>query len=75
MLPVVGLIDQVTLSPEGRFSTENCLVPEGARVAVDGLTLAVGEGCSVTLAVPRRVDEFFAVTVMVVCEATSLGAV
>ena len=66
MLPVVGLIDQVTLSPEGRFSTENCLVPEGARVAVEGLTLAVGEGCSVTLAVPRTVEELFAVTVTVV---------
>jgi hypothetical protein len=66
MLPLAGLIDQVTESPEGRFSTENCLVPEGARVAVDGLTLGVGEACSVMLAVPRTVEELFAVTVTVV---------
>ena len=66
MLPVAGLIDQVTLSPEGRFTTENCLVPAGATVAVAGLTLDVGEACSVMLAVPRTVEELFAVTVTVV---------
>ena len=66
MLPVAGLIDQVAVSPEGRFVTENCLVPEGATVAVAGLTLGVGEACRVMLAVPRTVEELFAVTVMVV---------
>jgi hypothetical protein len=64
--PVAGLIDQVMLSPEGRFRTENCLVPEGATVAVAGLTLGVGEASRVTLEVPRTVEPFFAVTVIVV---------
>ena len=58
------------VSPEGRFRTENCFVPEGATVAVAGLTLGVGDASSVTLAVPRTVEEFFAVMVIVVCEAT-----
>jgi hypothetical protein len=75
MLPVAGLIDQVVVSPEGRFTTENCLVPEGASAAVAGLTLGVGEADKVMLAVPRTVDELFAVTVTVVCNATLLGAV
>jgi hypothetical protein len=76
MLPVAGLIDQVVVSPEGRFTTENCLVPEGANVAVVGLMLGgAGEADKVMLAVPRTVDELFAVTVMVVCDATLLGAV
>ena len=77
MLPVAGLIDQVTLSPEGRFTTENCLVPAGATVAVAGLTLGVGEACRVKLPVPRTVlvEEFAAVTVMVVRSGTLLGAV
>jgi hypothetical protein len=66
MLPVAGLMDQVTVSPVGRFRTENCLVPEGATVAVAGLTLGAGEACRVTLAVPRTVEELFAVTVTVV---------
>jgi hypothetical protein len=70
MLPVAGLMDQVVVSPEGRFTTENCLVPEGATVAVVGLTLGVGEADKVMLAVPRTVEELFAVTVMVVCDAT-----
>ncbi len=50
-------------------------MPEGATVAVAGLTL--GEACTVKLAVPRIefVEEFVAVTVMVVCTATLLGAV
>ena len=66
MVPVAGLTDQVTVSPEGRFRTENCLVPDGATVAVAGLTLGVGDACKVTLAVPRTVEPFFAVTVIVV---------
>ncbi len=50
-------------------------MPEGATVDVPGLTL--GEACRVKLAVPRIefVEEFVAVTVMVVCAATLLGAV
>jgi hypothetical protein len=78
MLPVVvGLMDQVTVSPEGRLRTENCLVPAGATVAVAGVTLGVGEACTVRLAVPRTalVAEFVAVTVTVVWAARSLGAV
>jgi hypothetical protein len=54
------------------------LVPEGAMAAVDGLTLVGrGDACRVTLAVPRTasVEEFFAVTVTLVCDATLLGAV
>jgi hypothetical protein len=70
MVPVAGLIDQVTVSPEGTFSTVNCLVPEGAMVAVAGLTLGVGEADRVILAVPRTVEELFPVTVTVVCDAT-----
>jgi hypothetical protein len=66
MLPEAELMDQVTLSPEGRFTTENCVVPEGATVAVDGLTLGVGDAWRVRLAVPRTVEPFFAVTVTVV---------
>jgi hypothetical protein len=77
MLPSAGLTDQLTLAPEGRLRTANCLVPEGATVAVAGLTLAAGEACRVTLAVPRTalVELFLAVMVTVVCDATSLGAV
>jgi hypothetical protein len=69
MLPLLGLIDQLTLTPDGRFSTENCFVPEGATDAVAGLTLGgVGEAVRVMLAVPRTasVEEFLAVTVMAV---------
>lgn len=73
MVPVAGLIDQVVESPDGKLTTENCLVPEGASVAVDGLTL--GDAVKVMLAVPRTVDPLFALTVMLVCEATALGAV
>ena len=70
-------MDQVTLSPEGRLRTENCFVPAGATVAVAGLTLGVGEACTVRVAVPRTalVAEFVAVTVTVAWDATSLGAV
>jgi hypothetical protein len=75
MLPVAGLMDHVVVSPEGRFTTENCLVPAGATVAVVGLRLGVGDADKVILAVPRTVDELFAVTVTVVCDATLLGAV
>jgi hypothetical protein len=75
MVPVDGLIDQVVVSPEGKFSMVNCLVPEGAIVAVAGLTLGFGDADRVMLAVPRTVEELFAVTVTVVCDATSLGAV
>jgi hypothetical protein len=46
------------------------LVPAGTTVAVVGLTLGVGDASSVTLAVPRTVEELFAVTVTVVCDAT-----
>jgi hypothetical protein len=69
MLPVVGLTDQMTLTPDGRFSTENCFVPEGPTVAVAGLTLVGGgDAFRVKLAVPRTasVEEFAAVTVIVV---------
>jgi hypothetical protein len=54
---------------------ENCWVPEGATVAVAGLTL--GEACRVKLAVPRLdcVAEFVAVIERVCCVATLLGAV
>jgi hypothetical protein len=70
MVPVAGLMDHVVVSPEGRFTTANCLVPEGATVAAVGLTLGVGEADKVMLAVPRTVEELFAVTVTVVCDAT-----
>lgn len=63
---MAGLIDQVTVSPEGKLTTENCLVPEGAIVAVDGLTLDAGDASKVTTAVPRAVDPLLAVTVTVV---------
>ena len=56
MLPVAGLTDQVMVSPEGRFRTENCLVPEGATVAVAGLTLGVGDASRVRLAVPSTAE-------------------
>jgi hypothetical protein len=78
MPPVAGLTVQATLVPEGKFSTENCWVFPGATVAVAGVTLVGGgEACRVRLADPRTdcVDEFVAVTVMVVCAATVLGAV
>ena len=66
MLPTAELMDQVTPSPDGRFTTENCLVVEGATVAVAGLTLGGGDACRVKLAVPRTVEPLFAETVMVV---------
>jgi hypothetical protein len=75
MLPTEELMDQVTLSPEGRFTTENCFVPDGATVAVAGLTLGVGDAWRVTLAVPRTVEPLFAVMVIVVWEVTLVGAV
>jgi hypothetical protein len=54
MLPVIGLSDQTTVTPEARFCTENCFVPEGATVAVAGLTLGGrGVAVSVKVAVPR----------------------
>jgi len=54
MLPVAGLIDHLTVVPEGKFCTVNCCVPEGATVTVAGLTLGDG-GVAVTvkLAVPN----------------------
>ncbi len=66
---------QLTVVPEGKFTTENCVVPKGATVAVAGLRLVFP--VRVMVAVPRTacVEEFFAVTVIVVCEATVLGAV
>ncbi len=75
MLPVAGLSDQPTVVPDGRFRTENWYVPEGATVTVAGLTPL--DPVRVIVAVPRTacVEEFFAVTVIVVCEATVLGAV
>jgi hypothetical protein len=69
MLPFRGLTDQVAVTPEGRFRTENCCVAAGAMVAVAGLTLdGGGEARRVKLAVPRTefVEEFVAVTVIVV---------
>jgi hypothetical protein len=77
MLPFAGLTAQVTLTPEGKLLTENCCVPEGATVAVPGLTLGVAEACRVKLAVPSTdcVEEFVAVMVRVCCEETLLGAV
>jgi len=77
MVPAAGVSAHRTLAPEGRFTTENCLVPAGATVAVAGLTLVGGGAVSVKLAVPRTawVDEFFAVTVTVSSEATVFGAV
>jgi hypothetical protein len=77
MLPFRGLTDQAAVTPEGRLRTENCCVPEGATVAVVGLTLGAGDACRVKLAEPRTdfVEEFVAVTVIVVCVATLLGAV
>ena len=78
MLPVVPLTDQVTVAPEGRLRTENCLVPAGATVPVAGLTLVgAGEAVTVKVAVPRTawVEESLAVTVTVVWEATVPGTV
>jgi hypothetical protein len=77
MVPRGGLSIHVTLAPDGRFTTENCSVPDGATVAVAGLTLVGGEAVSAKLAVPRTacVVEFFAVMVTVSSEATVLGAV
>jgi len=77
MLPSAGLMDQVMVSPEGRLRTENCCVPEGATIAVVGLTLGFGDAWRVKLAVPRSefVEEFVALTEIVVCAATLLGAV
>jgi hypothetical protein len=78
ILPTAGLFAQVTLVPEGKFKTENCLVPAGATMAAEGVML-VGGGVAVKvkLAFPRTawVDEFFAVTVTVSWEATLFGAV
>src|SRR5580704_12321513 len=45
MLPTAEFSDHVTLVPVGKFTTENCWVPEGATVMVAGLTLVVGEAC------------------------------
>ena len=63
--------------PEGKFRTENCVVPAGARVAFDGLTRVGREVVSLKLAVPRTacVDEFVAVMVRISLEATLFGAV
>jgi hypothetical protein len=77
MLPDPELIDQPAVTPEGRFWTANCWVPEGAKVTVAGLTLGVGEAWRVTLAVPSTASEkeFDAVMVRVCCAGTLLGAV
>ena len=54
MPPVAGVTDQAAVTPEGRFCTENCFVPEGATVTVDGVTLgAGGVAVKVKVAVPR----------------------
>jgi len=81
MVPTAGVSAHRTLAPEGRFTTENCLVPAGATVAVAGLTLA-GSGVKVTVAVPRvvYVTGFVAIGVttkiVTVCwDETVLGAV
>jgi hypothetical protein len=75
MLPA-GLADQVGVTPEGRLRTANCFVPEGATIAVAGVTLGVGDACRVKLAVPRMaiVEEFVAVIVRVCWVGTLLGA-
>lgn len=74
----------MTAVPEGRFRTENCCVPAGAKVAVAGLTLGGSEldAVKVTVAVPSTayVTGFVAigVTAKIValsCEGTVLGAV
>jgi hypothetical protein len=82
MLPVAGLTAQATVVPEGKFSTENCWVFAGATLTVAGLTLmgggaGAGEACRVKIAAPSTedVEELVAMTVMVVCAATVLGAV
>jgi hypothetical protein len=77
MVPAAGLSVHVTLAPAGRFRTENFSLRAGATVAADGLTLVGREAVKVKLAFPRTawVDEFFAVTVTVSCEATLAGAV
>ena len=77
MLPVAGLIDQATVSPEGRFTTENCLVSDGATVAVAGLTLVAGEACRFKAALPKviRVEVLMAVTVIISAAGTLFGAV
>ena len=78
MVPTAGFSVHVTLAPEGKFRTENCSVPAGATVAVDGVTLVGNaDAVSVKLAVPRTacVDEFVAVIVTVSLDATLLGAV
>ncbi len=84
MLPVAELSDQATVVPDGKFTTENWSVPDGATVAVAGLTLVGGGGgaegavgTKVTMAVPRTafVTEFLAVTVRDVVTGTVLGAV
>jgi hypothetical protein len=81
MVPAAGVSDHVTLSPDGRFRTENCSVPAGATVAVAGLTL-VGGAVRLTVAVPRvvYVTGFVAIGVttkiVTVCwDETTLGAV
>lgn len=78
MFPVTGLSSHATLAPEGKFRTENCLIPAGATVTVAGLMLVgdAGEAVSVKLAVPMTawVAEFFAVTVTVSFEVTLFGA-
>ena len=80
IFPVAGLTVHATDVPEGRFSTENCWVREGAMVTVAGLTLvggaAGGVAVSVKLAVPRTawVEALVAVMVRICCAATGLGA-
>jgi hypothetical protein len=77
MLPTAGFSDQVTLVPEGRFTTENCWVPEGATVVVAGLTLVAGEACRFKEALPKLtwVEALEAVTVIVSAVGTLFGAV
>ena len=54
MAPVAGLTDHATVTPEGRFCTENWVVPAGATVTVDGVTLGGGGvAVRVKVAVPR----------------------
>jgi hypothetical protein len=82
MVPTAGLADQVTLAPDGKFMTENCSVPDGATVAVAGLTLVTGEAVSVKLAVPNTayatgfVDTSLNAVIVIVCsDGTVAGAV
>jgi hypothetical protein len=67
MLPVAGLIPHMTVTPVGKFWTVNSWVPEGATLAVAGLTLGVGS-CKVTNALATFVGSATLVaTTVIIC--------